>query len=276
MVNAVEDGLMANVLGERLRTARRLRRWTQEQLAHVSGGVTKAAVSAWETGKRMPDAGTLRRLAKALDLPGPGWLLQAPECSVQWLGFRARSRMPQAHREWVQATAERAVAAWWILTELVGVSLPSGLSEPREVATFDEVEAAAEVLRAQWVQPVAPLPGLTAMVEASGIVLIALDDGPDGEDLDAFDGLSGTMAMTSQHKSSSEIPDRVPVVVIRARQPADRLRLSLAHELGHWFVRRAPGALADQHRPDEAMAFRFGAALLVPAERARAEDGFHG
>lgn len=61
-------------LGTNLRDARKKLGLTQEQVAERSG-VHPTEVSRIEAGKRDPRVSTLRRLAKAVELP-PGELLQ--------------------------------------------------------------------------------------------------------------------------------------------------------------------------------------------------------
>lgn len=50
-------------LGLRLKSCRELKGWKQD-FAAKELGITKAALSAWETGRNMPDALWLRRLSK--------------------------------------------------------------------------------------------------------------------------------------------------------------------------------------------------------------------
>jgi transcriptional regulator with XRE-family HTH domain len=61
-------------LGENLRAARKRLELTQEQVAERSG-VHATEVSRIEAGKRDPKVSTLRRLARAVELP-PGRLLE--------------------------------------------------------------------------------------------------------------------------------------------------------------------------------------------------------
>jgi len=50
-------------LGQRLAAVRHIKGWKQEFVAEQMG-MTKAALSAWETGRNLPDALALRRLAE--------------------------------------------------------------------------------------------------------------------------------------------------------------------------------------------------------------------
>ncbi|TWH64137.1 DNA-binding XRE family transcriptional regulator [Azomonas agilis] len=67
--------------GDRLRTLRETRNWSQEQLGFELG-VTKATISKWETGKVQPGLGTLLRIKElfadqsiSLDFLGDGQVL---------------------------------------------------------------------------------------------------------------------------------------------------------------------------------------------------------
>ena len=53
-------------LGKRIASMRGYRRLNQEQLGGFVG-VTKQTISGWENDRRIPDAGDIRELCKALD-----------------------------------------------------------------------------------------------------------------------------------------------------------------------------------------------------------------
>ena len=55
-------------LGRQIKAARKKKRLSQEALAFAVG-VTRAAVSNWETSKDSPRLGSLRRVAEALEIP---------------------------------------------------------------------------------------------------------------------------------------------------------------------------------------------------------------
>lgn len=58
----------ANMVAIRLRQLRRVRSWTQEDLADRAG-VSQSQVSAWEGGRRSPDIDSVRKLAVAFEMP---------------------------------------------------------------------------------------------------------------------------------------------------------------------------------------------------------------
>jgi Zn-dependent peptidase ImmA (M78 family) len=78
-------------------------------------------------------------------------------------------------------------------------------------------------------------------MEKSGVVVIAVDVDED------IDGLT-------------EIANRDNrFVVVASAVSVDRMRINLAHELGHVVMKPT-----DNEKFDEQVAFRFGAALIVP------------
>lgn len=75
-------------LGKRLASCREVKGWKQEYAADQLG-VTKAALSAWETGRNMPDALTLKLIAKVYGVSIDG-ILWDNSISVEALQFAAQ------------------------------------------------------------------------------------------------------------------------------------------------------------------------------------------
>ena len=105
-------------------------------------------------------------------------------------------------------------------------------------------EAATQV-REAWGLPPGPVDDLIARIERSGGMVLLRDLGSDH--LDAV----------SQWPAGCG-----PLLLVNTRAPADRLRFSIAHELGHLTMHRVPDTSADQ----EKQADEFAAAFLMPAD----------
>ncbi|MFE6634636.1 helix-turn-helix domain-containing protein [Streptomyces tendae] len=58
----------SRVLGDRIRTARRARRISQEQL-HLRAGISRNVLQKIESGRQNPTLFTLLRIARVLDVP---------------------------------------------------------------------------------------------------------------------------------------------------------------------------------------------------------------
>jgi Zn-dependent peptidase ImmA (M78 family) len=105
-------------------------------------------------------------------------------------------------------------------------------------------EHAARFVRAQWRMPAGPVRHLAQWLEAAGCLLI-------GEDF-ATSRVDGLSQWVGDH----------PVILFNNVAPPDRVRLTLAHELGH-LVLHADALSVDDV---EAQANAFAGELMMPAE----------
>ncbi|WP_140921094.1 helix-turn-helix domain-containing protein [Limnobaculum xujianqingii] len=104
------------------------------------------------------------------------------------------------------------------------------------------VEEIAQNVRRAWHLPRGPIKNIVDALERAGIIII---------DCDMEDsGLSGL---------SYNLPTLPPLIFINKNQPMDRYRFTLAHELGHLVMHKAPSHTME----DEANA--FAAEFLMPA-----------
>lgn len=155
------------------------------------------------------------------------------------LQFRGHSRLLrrdrlQAHR-YGQLLFEvfRRVS---LHTKPIAVTLP-------ELSDGNPVQAAIATRSAMGLSPDAPIRHLINSAERVGVVILGLPIALDGRD--AF-------SAWANHR---------PIIALSAGRPGDRLRLTVAHEMGHLVLHRAiKGSLKDLER----QAFAFGAELLMP------------
>lgn len=100
----------------------------------------------------------------------------------------------------------------------------------------------AKNTRKSWYMPSGPVKNIVEVLERAGCLVI---------DCDMDDtGLSGV---------SYNLPGLPPMIFINKNQPLDRYRFTLAHELGHLIMHKAPN-------PDmEAQADTFAAEFLMPS-----------
>src|SRR5690242_8504646 len=98
----------------------------------------------------------------------------------------------------------------------------------------------ARSIRKAWMIPDGPIGNLTEYCERAGIVVVWFDvDAP-------IDGVA------------IRVRDLPPCIFLNSRRPADRMRFSLAHELGHIIMHKVP---TDEM---ETEANSFASELLVP------------
>ena len=237
------------MLGERLRQARTAAGLSLEALAvKLEHPITRQALSKYETGASQPSPRRLADIANALNVP-PSSLLSETSAEISSVAFRKLSKLSKSRQDRIKSVAEQRLEGEFKLRGLFQIGAQHNLPGPIDVHTLADCEYAAASVRMRWNLGDRPINALIAFLEDQGVTVV---DGPEEV---GFDGLSGWVK-------------NVPVIVLNKAMPPDRTRLSAAHELGH-LVMRSTG---DEKR-DEEFAFRFAAALLVPAESARHELG---
>jgi Zn-dependent peptidase ImmA (M78 family)/DNA-binding XRE family transcriptional regulator len=223
--------------GDRIRQARELRGLTQADLAKQIG-VTQSMVAHLEAGLYEGEE-QLREIAFKTGFP-PAFFTDPyvedfPLGSLQFRGHAALSRKDrlQAYR-YAQT-----------LYELFRrVSQRTKRPEPR-LPQLDArpVDAALLARTSMGLSPDTPVKHLVNAVEHAGVVILGLPVQLEGRE--AF---------------STWVGD-TPVIALSAGRPGDRLRLSVAHELGHLILHRTMrGAV----RAMEKEAYTFGGELLMP------------
>lgn len=239
------------MIGARLKQARLLAGMTQRELAgalcDVGYKITAAAISKYEKEKSFPTAQFMLLASGVLNVPST-YFMRQPSRSVQWIGFRCRARLGETARKIIKAyAADRADAQ----SELRDLLYPERHYDfpSIPVSSLMDAEHAAEKLRQIWDVGERPLDNLVQIAEDREVIVIDWAD-KSGH----FDGLSGWCG-------------NQPVAVINSLFPLDRRRLTLAHEIGHLVMDTSLcGDVSD-----EALAFRFGAALLAPADHVSRE-----
>ncbi len=111
-----------------------------------------------------------------------------------------------------------------------------------DIDDYEDPEDVANILRGHWQVPLGPIADLTTLVESAGVVVAHSDLGRS-----AVDGVTFS------------VPGLPSLVVLNANQPADRMRFTLAHELGHLVMHRFPTPNMEQE------ANAFAGAFLLPA-----------
>lgn len=237
------------MLGEAIRTARVAAGLTQEQLSEQVD-VKQGALSRYENDLRLPDEETLERLAGVLGLTGR---LLNRACSIKG------SAAAEAH---MRRRAAAPAKAWRRVEAQLNI-LRIQLHQLLQVIDFDPANAvpaldsmdyppadAAALTRAQWRMTIGPVRNMTGWMESAGCLIVEWDFGAP-----RIDGMSQWV-------------DDYPVLAVNARMPADRKRLTLAHELGHIVMHSTPAYL-DMEVEQEAM--DFAAEFLMPASVIRPE-----
>lgn len=225
-------------IGERIKGARIMAQLSQRDLANAAG-VSAMAISKYERDMDIPSSSVLIRLAKALGIKIEYFFrpttitLSSPINRGQVLLIREQAASILEH---VQDWLERYVDVESLLDKSSYFKSPS----KRGYETLDDMEEAAQDVRAEWRLGLDPIDDLVDIFEDRGIK-VALVDG-----YTAFDAL--TLLANNE----------IPVIILQRDMPGDRQRFCLARELGHLILE-----IPDQIDVEKAI-HRFARALLAP------------
>lgn len=233
---------------EMLRLARDLREMTQADLAKRVG-VGQAFISRVEGGDKEPSDTTLESLSVALSFPTSFFGLQETYSGVglSLVYYRKRASALETHLRRLQA--EVALRRIQIGLFLRGVNI-APTDRTFQMMDIDEyggdVERVASLVRASWSLPIGPISNLVGVIESAGGIVFKFPFGT--RDIDAV----------------SQWPDQLPpLFFINSEAPMDRVRFSLAHEMGHVIMHAS--ATDEMEREAD----RFAAEFLVPAREAK-------
>ncbi len=241
--------------GERLRQARLACGLSLDRIASklTEKGqiVTKAAISNYERGKRMPNAVILREMAAEYGVAS-GYFYEEPAANVEWFSFRAKSTLGQRKREGIQAFSAKEAERYIQVCDLLPRSFKVDFPVRKPVSSPEEAEACAADVRKRWKLGKDPVESVTQCLENHGALIVHYNK----DATTAFDGLS------------AKVNGKHPLLIVNSTVPVDRLRFDLLHELGH--VLMDTSAVPDE---EEALAHRFASSFLVPPEKVKEELG---
>ncbi len=230
-------------IGDLLRLARQLRGFTQKQACEALG-IAQAILSRIENGLVEPDQEFLQRASTVFDLPLDFFEINdtvyGPPVSVHTMLRGKKSEV--SARDVDMITAELNVRLFHLRRFMENVDFNPVSDLPvLDVEMYESIPKIAYVVRAHWKIPSGPIKDLTRLMERAGVVV--------GESSFHGASISGV---------TFAAPGRPPLVLLNRNHPADRLRFTLAHELGHLVMHRFP----TPNMEDEAN--QFASAFLLP------------
>lgn len=242
--------------GERLREARESVGLTSVALAGMIG-VTRQALSLYESGGRTPGPDVLDKLVASLGMPYEFFFRVPVHDNLGPVFYRSLAAATKTARRKAEQRFEwlyEIVVAIEEAVELPVTDLPRWKRGDPLGLTSNDIEEAASTTRKHWGISDGPVPDLCDHAERRGVVISQFV--MESDDLDAF---------SCWPKNSPR-----PFVLLNAEKgSAARLRLDTAHELGHQIlhheVEPAQARRPEIHKLMEQQAFRFGSALLMEA-----------
>jgi Zn-dependent peptidase ImmA (M78 family)/transcriptional regulator with XRE-family HTH domain len=235
--------------GELLALARQTRKVSQPELVTaLNGTISQAQLSKIEHGQIQPDDKLKEKLALALRYRSDFFCNPVYQRMDPVSFHRKRKKLTARDRDAIHGQSE-------IYRINLKKLLPSVELEARlpSVPAIDPDQYAGDIpkialtVRQRWGIPRGPIKDLTKLVEDAGVVIVAFDFGTP-----LIDGFC-------QH-AGDDLP---PVIFINLRQPKDRYRFSLAHELGHLVMHQTPNP------EQEVQANLFASEFLMPTPEVR-------
>lgn len=234
-------------VGDMLRLARQRLGLTQKYAA-AQLGVQQPILSRYENTVADPASAFLMKAASAYKVPREFFDIldpvYGPPVSVHTM---LRGRRDVTARDLDMITAELNVRLIHLrrLFEAVDFS-PSSDVPALGLDEYESPEKIATVVRAHWGVPSGSVKDLTRLAERAGIVV----------GMSKFGGapVSGV---------TFRAPGRAPLILLNENHAADRLRFTLAHELGHIVMHKFPSATMENE------ANEFASEFLMPREEMR-------
>src|SRR6185437_2618858 len=214
--------------------------------------VSQGTVSRWEPGQLKPPAATLEEFSKYLDVT-PDFFRRGDRV----YGFNSTVFFHRRRQAGTDKILRKLHARMNILRMRIGILLRSAqLESPYTFQNFDaseyqgRIETIAQTVRANWRMAPGYVRSMIKAIEDAGGILFRMDF--ETKSIDAI---------------SEWVPGFPPIVLLNsnAEIPASRLRLTLAHEVGHLVLHQlasAPGV------EDEAN--RFAGEFLMPRREIKA------
>lgn len=229
--------------GDMLRLARQRRGFPQTEAAKLLG-VDQSLLSRLENGVAEIRDDVLAKAAQVYRVRQSFFFQAAPiygapvSVHPMW-----RRKADVTGRDIDAIVAELNIRVMHLRKFLEAADIATANDLPRlDIEDYGDPEQIAALVRSHWKVPRGPIRDLTVLVERAGILV-------------AHSNMSGA----SVSGVTFSVPGMRPLIVLNTDQPADRMRFTLAHELGHLVMHRFPSANMENE------AHAFASAMFMPA-----------
>lgn len=225
-----------------IRLARESRGFTQSQLSELLI-ISQGNLSKIENGTLSAPNDVLKSLAKVLDYPEGFFFLNEDICGPGLAFIYHRSRRSLSKK--ISERIEALINVHRIVISRLLKSVDIDIHFPHFETEVSSIEDIARAVRVAWNLPRGPIKNMTQAIEKAGGIIVRCDFGT--TKIDAL---------------SQFIPGLPPLFFINKNIPCDRLRFSLAHELGHVIMHKIPHSDVDIEKEAD----RFAGEFLMPAQ----------
>jgi len=238
------------IYGDRIKQARELIGMTQTELANRIG-VKQSAISQIEKGEFEPSEDLLRAIANETGFL-PSFFEKEPIDNFPIGSLSYRSKRSITAREETKAYQYAKVIYEQIKRMIVQVADVPNIRLPK--LNGENPNIAAQVTRASLgIAPDTPIKNLIHLAEINGIYIF---------------NLPLILPKIDAFSTWAELDEERPIIAISYGKPMDRIRFSIAHEMGHLVLHQA---IRNQIKIVEKEANEFASEFLLPDTAMRNE-----
>ncbi|MCB9217737.1 MAG: XRE family transcriptional regulator [Candidatus Kapaibacterium sp.] len=233
-----------NLIAESFTIARQYRGMTQKEVAEGLN-VSQTTISKIELGFQLPTPELLTTMAEFFKLPESFFYKKLTEIHPGLKYHRKRKNVPA--KVLGQFDAALTIIRGQLIELLKVVEVSDSIYKIFDPTAYDSPVLVAQALREAAKQPRGPINNLIEFAEDLGLIVLLLN-----VETPAIDGVTFSLGFEFSP----------PVIVLNKNMPMDRLRFTLAHEIGHAIMH-----LNQQFREEfDDEANRFASELLMPEE----------
>jgi Zn-dependent peptidase ImmA (M78 family)/transcriptional regulator with XRE-family HTH domain len=246
---------MPRLMPVRLREAREAKEFSMADLGDAIG-LTRQAISLYESGEREPDPETLMKIIGVLEQPIAFFTTERPQSFGQrgttfFRSFKSKTKRTNRRCEILSDWFAQAACYLDEFVNFPVVDIPE-ISPPRQGQYYsdDEIEAAATRVRRHWGLGDGPIADVVGLIESRGLIVARSEFGSDS--VSAFSFWEGGR----------------PFICLGAdKESASRSRFDAVHELAHMCLHRGIETRDLELDLDkvERESDRFASAFLLPA-----------
>lgn len=227
-----------------LKLAREIRGYNQKYIIEKIRALNQGNYSKIERGLLNPTETIIAKLSELLDFPQAFFYKENASFRLRDYYYRRRASIPAKELDAVEAKLQLLAMLFDDLLESVDIpefSLP--LIEPTDEISPEDI---ARRLRSILNIPAGPINNLVRIIEASGIIVYFV--------YNTIEQFSGISLLSEKNR---------PIIFVNGDSPNDRIRLTLAHELGHIIMHLRSAAIKPLETV-ELEAYLFGSEFLMP------------
>lgn len=242
---------METVFSNKVKSARKLRAWSQQNLADKID-VSKNMISKYERGESIPSSEVLIKLAKSFQL-SLDYFFTPFAVELGAINFRKKSNLGIRRLDAIKEEVRLKLSNYIEIENILRIDNAFATTiQKREINALEDLEEIVLKIREDWKIGLDPVHNITQLLEDQRIKVIEI-----AEQENLFDGMA------------TLIDDKYAVIVVNKNFPIERKRFTLLHELGHLILDIPDG----DEKEEEKYCNQFAAEFLFPKSSVLKEFG---